>query len=850
MTTSSEPAAGLLPATRRALTHRVAVGQAEGRTPSLSAAVVRDGGQAWFGSRSMLDGHEPDGDTQYRIGSLTKTFIAVLVMRLRDEGCLDLADPLGKHLDAGEAAGATIAQLLSHTAGLASETPGPWWERSPGELRPGLAGILSPAPHPAGRLFHYSNPGYGLLGALVGQLRGHGWEEALRQEILDPLGMARTTLAPEEPHARGFAVHPWADVMQLEPADPAGLMAPAGELWSTAEDLCRFGVFLLDGDDRVLPAATLAEMRAPASPPGDEAWAGGYGLGLQLFRQDGRVLYGHSGSMPGFLATLCVSPADAVGAITLANATSGPDISGIACDLVRIVTDSEPRLPDRWQPLPEADQGLLALTGPWYWGPRAYVLRLVAGRGLELGPATGRGRASRFRAQSDGTWTGLDGYYTGETLRLVRGPDGTVDHLDLGSFVFTREPYGPGGPDGPLAARPDPEGWRAFLVSTCSCGRDAARDELGELAGDAAVGVEVRVEDRHVQAAGAWPAEQALQQPSRFVPAQAAWVAVVDGGHDGVVEDIDVEVHPVTLELRLGHGGQRSVEDRRDGPGAQVPVVQHGDAAVPDVLAAEPVVVAEDPVTDQRDVVGPHQRCEPVQVGERPGAAAGRQGQVQRGDLPVRFVGGVLEVGVPVQEDQAIAAPPPQGQQRAQDNAAVAAQHHGEPAGLQRGLDDAGQREGHLGDAAGVEHAGGHLTPVVIGGHGHVLRVVAAQPGMQADGPERRGRQFHAARAQPQRRGDLDDQRTHPMPPARFGSEPIVTPADQAARRLRPSGCDCGTRTAPAPVGGTTDVRRPGWARRCRGSSTWCGSCMAKSKKAAAAKTAPKADAAEADAAE
>ena len=77
----------------------------------------------------------------------------------------------------------------------------------------------------------------------------------MRQETRAPLGMARPPLAPQGPHARGFAVHPWADVMQLEPADPAGLMAPAGELWSTAEDLCRFGVFLLDGDDRVLPAA-------------------------------------------------------------------------------------------------------------------------------------------------------------------------------------------------------------------------------------------------------------------------------------------------------------------------------------------------------------------------------------------------------------------------------------------------------------------------------------------------------------------------------------------------------------------------------------------------------------------
>ena len=103
-----------------------------------------------------------------------------------------------------------------------------------------------PGPHPAGRRFHYSNPGFALLGALVGRLRGQDWTEALRREILD-LGMARTTTSPEPPHARGFAVHPWADAMQLEPAEPTGLMAPAGELWSTADDLCRFAAFLLDG---------------------------------------------------------------------------------------------------------------------------------------------------------------------------------------------------------------------------------------------------------------------------------------------------------------------------------------------------------------------------------------------------------------------------------------------------------------------------------------------------------------------------------------------------------------------------------------------------------------------------
>jgi CubicO group peptidase (beta-lactamase class C family) len=385
-------------------------------------------------------------------------FVAVLVMRLRDERRLDLADPLERHVDAAEAGGVTIAQLLSHTAGLASETPGPWWERTPGELRPGLADLLGPRPHPAGRRFHYSNPGYALLGALVGRLRGHDWTQALRQEVLEPLGMTRTTTSPQAPHARGFAVHPWADVMQPEPAPPTGLMAPAGELWSTADDLCRFGAFLLDGDSRVLPASTLAEMREPASPPGDDAWADGYGLGLQLVRIDGRLLAGHGGSMPGFLATLWVSPADGLGGIALANATAGPAIGTIAADLIAIVADREPRLPDRWTPQPDFDEALLALTGPWYWGPRPFMLRLLAERGVKLSPATGAGRGSRFRAEPDGTWTGLDGYYKGETLRVVRGPDSEPDHLDLGSFVFTRQPYEA---SAPLAARPDPDGWHA-----------------------------------------------------------------------------------------------------------------------------------------------------------------------------------------------------------------------------------------------------------------------------------------------------------------------------------------------------------------------------------------------------
>ncbi|BFO22969.1 hypothetical protein SHKM778_93570 [Streptomyces sp. KM77-8] len=239
----------LLPGTRRALLHRIALAQSEGRAPSLVAAVVRGGKAVWTGARTSVEGHAPDENVQYRIGSITKTFTAVLVLRLRDEGVLDLADPLENHLPGTGVGEATVAELLAHSGGLAAETPGPWWERTPGSLRPGLADVLGERPpaHPVGRRFHYSNPGYAVLGALVEKLRGAPWEEVLRREVLEPLGLRRTTVRAEAPYAGGWAVHPWADVMLPEPLEDLGVMAPAGQLWSTAGDLARFAAFLAEG---------------------------------------------------------------------------------------------------------------------------------------------------------------------------------------------------------------------------------------------------------------------------------------------------------------------------------------------------------------------------------------------------------------------------------------------------------------------------------------------------------------------------------------------------------------------------------------------------------------------------
>ncbi|MFF3618051.1 serine hydrolase domain-containing protein [Streptomyces sp. NPDC002467] len=451
----------LLPATRRALRHRIALAQSAGRAPSVVAAVVRGGEVVWEGSRTSVEGHGPDGNVQYRIGSISKTFTAVLVLRLRDEGLLSLADPLERHLPGTGVGEVTIAQLLSHAGGLAAETPGPWWERTPGDLRPALADVLGAEPfkHAPGQRHHYSNPGYTLLGSLVEALRGRPWEEVLRSEVLEPLGLSRTSGAPQAPNAGGWAVHPWADVMMPEPLEDLGLMAAAGQLWSTTRDLARFADFLLRGDERVLSAESVREMRTAVSPPEPGLADIGYGLGMQLTAQGERRLAGHSGSLPGFVAGLWLSEADDVAAVVLANCTSGLPAATVAADLVAIVADAEPRFPEPWKPFRESDRVPLELCGPWYWGTSAQVVRLKSDGSLELAPLGGTGRSARFRAEADGSWTGLNGYYAGETLRAVRGEDGSVSHLDLASFVFTREPYDAGAP---VPGGVDPQGWRGI----------------------------------------------------------------------------------------------------------------------------------------------------------------------------------------------------------------------------------------------------------------------------------------------------------------------------------------------------------------------------------------------------
>jgi CubicO group peptidase (beta-lactamase class C family) len=449
----------MLQTTEFALLRRVAAEQAESRAPSLVAAVVRGGEVLWTGARGQVDGAAPTTDTQYRIGSITKTFIAVLTLRLRDEGRIDLNDPLDKHVAGTPYGHLTIAQLLAHTGGLTCEAPGPWWERSPGGDWNAMLDKVDETvlKHRAGARFHYSNIGYATLGQLVAELRGTTWLDALNTEILAPLEMTRTTPMPAAPHAYGWAVHPYADVLHPEPTPDSGALAPAGQLWSTVTDLARWVRFIGGDTGGVLHPDTVDEMRAPAVVDDGAAWTSGYGMGFQLWRDSGRRFAGHTGSMPGFLATAVIDPATTTGALALTNSTSGVAISGLTFDLLKLVDDYEPALPAEWRPLTEVSGELLALTGSWFWGPTPFVLRLMDRGWVDLRPASGAGRGSRFRPTGVHEWVGLDGYYAGETLRLHHHDDGSVSHFDLATFIFTRTPYDP---KAPIPGGVDDIGWR------------------------------------------------------------------------------------------------------------------------------------------------------------------------------------------------------------------------------------------------------------------------------------------------------------------------------------------------------------------------------------------------------
>ncbi|MGH3358191.1 MAG: serine hydrolase domain-containing protein [Nocardioidaceae bacterium] len=425
----------------------VARAQSDGRLPSLVAGVVRDGGLAWSTGRGVHVGptgrSRPDADTQYRIGSITKTLTAALILKLRDAGSLDLADRVDAHVPEGPFPDATLRDLLAHRAGVPAEPAGPWWERSRGGTYEELVRANANAGRvlPAAERYHYSNTAFAVLARVAEKRHGQPWMDAVRQRLLSPLGMSRTTYAPRSPHAQGYSVDALTGTLTAEPHQDTGAMAPAGQLWGTLADLAVWGSVLVGARPEVLGEAAVRSMTTPHSASPEESLGGAYGLGLRLNRVGDRMMVGHSGSMPGFLAGLFVDPASKVGGIVLANAGYGLDVESVPRQLAETVLTHEPVVADEWRPTDSVSDSFRELLGTWHWGNQPFVMS-TDGTHLRL-DAAGTDRGFRFEPVGDDTYRGLSGYQTGETMRVVRRDDGTLSHLDVGTFCYTRLPYDP-----------------------------------------------------------------------------------------------------------------------------------------------------------------------------------------------------------------------------------------------------------------------------------------------------------------------------------------------------------------------------------------------------------------------
>lgn len=430
----------------RRLDEILATAQAEQRMPSVSAAAFRDGEVLWrsaLGSADVARGEETTTEHAYRIGSITKTFTAVCILQLRDAMVLDLDDPLRTHIPEAPV-GLTVRNALAHLSGLQREPPGEIWETltppSREELLAGLEDaerVLRP-----GEAWHYSNLAYGLLGELVMRRSERGYEDALRTRVLEPLGLGRTGFDPAGPRATGYYVDPYSSRVTLEP-DPVGEgpTAAIGWLWSTVDDLARFGDFLTTGRDGVLARATLDEMARVRTMVDEESWSLGWGLGLGLYRRGERVFVGHGGAMPGFLAALCVHRPERTGAAVLVNTSAGAAPDTVALDLTEAALEALPRSPELWRPVDDVPADVASMLGRWWSEGSELVLTWQEGRlRLEALAYPADRNVSWLEREGDDGWRIVEGRELGERLRVVRDDTGAAAKLYVATYPLTRAP--------------------------------------------------------------------------------------------------------------------------------------------------------------------------------------------------------------------------------------------------------------------------------------------------------------------------------------------------------------------------------------------------------------------------
>lgn len=336
-----------------------------------------------------------DGDTKFRLGSVSKQFTAVAIMILNERGLVDLDAPVKTFLPDAPAAwdGVTVRHLLTHTSGVPSLTGFDDYEAS--KTLPATIDSLigrfrdRPLDFQPGEGWAYSNSGYILLTAIVEKAGGKPYAEFVAENLLQPLGMSdsgydsHAAILPRRasgytPTARGFVNADYIDM-----SIPKG----AGALYSTTRDLLKWERGLFGG--RLLKPQSLTLLTTPVR--------NNYAFGLMVTEAGGNRTVGHSGGIEGFNTHLAYDPDRRMTVVVLGN-LNGPGPDQVAGSLLALARGETVTLPNERRAVAVAPEVLRAYEGVYELAP-TFTVTVSVVDGKLMARATGQ-QAFELHAES------------------------------------------------------------------------------------------------------------------------------------------------------------------------------------------------------------------------------------------------------------------------------------------------------------------------------------------------------------------------------------------------------------------------------------------------------------------
>ena len=314
---------------------------------ALAVKTDKDGNTvgATAGKGNLATGEAPPLDGEVRIASNTKTFVAVLIMKMVEEGKVKLDEPIETYLPGivkGQGVDGkkiTVRQLLQHTSGLPDFGDGQldYFAIRNDYVSPRdvLDGVLSrPAQFAPGAKFQYNNANYIVLGLLAERVAKRPVAEQIETKIVKPLGLKHTYMpAPGEKTIRGKHPHGYhtrdgkpGKLEDITEADPSWEWA-AGSMISTPSELNKFMQSVFDGS--LLSQASISEMKKSVPAP---EMGGEYGLGLIGYKSSCGVVWGHSGNNPGYYSLSAVRSDGTAATIVV---TSMPSVNAKEVEMIK-----------------------------------------------------------------------------------------------------------------------------------------------------------------------------------------------------------------------------------------------------------------------------------------------------------------------------------------------------------------------------------------------------------------------------------------------------------------------------------------------------------------------------------